>query len=159
MQFWFVPCTMLIPLLLLLLGVLVAKFLKFFKLVEDQPVTFCAKYMKARNTPQILILCCTGLEQTSLLFCCRWVMWTKITFTLSFLLGWAFSHEFLFFSKSNDLLARKEFLAIGCWYGLTTLYTGPCWLSVRSCPLPGWFLHLLFYLCSMWFSVMTSVIS
>lgn len=139
--------------------VIVAKFLKFFELVEDQPVTFCAKYIKAGSTPQVLILYCTRLEQTSsLLLCCCGVMWTKTTFTSPFLLGWAFSHEFLFFSKSNSLLDRKEFLATGCWYGLTTLYTGPCWLSVHSCPLPGWFL-LLFYLCSMWFSVTTSLVS
>lgn len=136
-----------------------AKFLKFFKLVEYQPVTFCGKYIKTRNTAQVLILYCTGLEPTSSLICCRGVMWTKTTFTLSFLMGWAFSHEFLFFSKSNDLLDRKEFLAIGCWYGLTTLYTVSCWHSVHSCPLPGWFLHLLFYLCSMWLSVMTSLVS
>lgn len=117
---------MLIPLLLLLLGVIVAKFLKFFKLVEDQSVTFCAKYVKAGSAPWVLILYCTRLEPTpSLLICCNGVMWTKTTFTLSLLLGWAFSHEFLFFSKSNDFLDRKEFLAIGCWYGLTTLYTEP----------------------------------
>lgn len=123
------------------------------------PTTFCAKYFKARSAAQVLTLYCIGLELTSLLICCRGVMWTKTTFTLSFFLGWAFSHEFLFFSKSNDLLDRKEFLAIGCWYGLTTLYAGPCWHYVHSCPLPGWFPHVLFYLCSMWFSVMTSLVS
>lgn len=54
---------MLIPLLLLLLGVVVAKFLKFFKLVEYQPVTFCGKYIKARSLHRSLFCIAPDLSR------------------------------------------------------------------------------------------------
>lgn len=103
--------------------------LEFFRLFEDQPVTCCPKHIKTRSTPQLPILYFITLEQTSSLStCCLVLKWTKTTLTLSILLWWTFSDEFLLFSRSRDLLDRKEFLAIGCWYGLTTLYTWPCFL-------------------------------
>lgn len=54
--------------------VILANFLKFLRLVEDQPVTCCAKHIKARSTPQLLILYLIRLEQSSsVLMCCRGV--------------------------------------------------------------------------------------
>lgn len=103
---------MLIPLLLLLLGVIVATFLKFFKLVEDQPVTFCAKYLKARSTPRVLILYCTRLELTSLLICCHGVMWTKTTFTLGFCWDGPFHMSFCSSLRATICLTERNSLPL-----------------------------------------------
>lgn len=54
--------------------VILANFLKSLRLVEDPPVTCCAKHIKARSTLQLLILYLIRLEQSSsVLICCRGV--------------------------------------------------------------------------------------